>query len=101
MDKCKSVVKPKLNASGLDGNIFAIVGSAIGVLPKTAEGKEQGEYMRDRVCRSHSYEEALHIVMEYVEFVFDEEAKCRECGIVCYELDDDLCPECYEEEEGD
>ena len=58
--------KPKCKLSGQDGNIFNLVGVAKRVLEK-ADMKEQAKEMTDRIFKSGSYEEALSIIMEYVE----------------------------------
>ena len=60
------VSRPSLDIdlSGPDGNIFAVVAQA-GVLLSELQKRE----MRSRVLQSHSYEEALAIVEEYVKIV--------------------------------
>ncbi len=58
--------KPKCKLTGQDGNIFNLVGIAKRALEK-ADMKEQTKEMTDRIFKSHSYDEALCIIMEYVE----------------------------------
>ena len=59
-------MKPRMDLIGHDGNIYAIMGRASGLL-KDAGMKEQSDEMLRRVTSSGSYEEALHIVSEYVD----------------------------------
>ena len=49
-----------------DGNIFGILGRASRLLKGTGQ-KDQAEEMFRRVTSSGSYEEALHIISEYVD----------------------------------
>ncbi|MFA9399442.1 MAG: hypothetical protein ACERKV_14405 [Clostridiaceae bacterium] len=61
-------LKPRCKLLGGDGNIFYILGRVSITL------KESGEYDKakecsDRVMASGSYDEALRIIMEYVEVV--------------------------------
>lgn len=58
--------KPAMFLVGHDGNIFSIMGRASGLL-KSAGQKEQSDEMIRRVTGSHSYDEVLHIISEYVE----------------------------------
>lgn len=61
----ESVGKPDCALIGEDGNIFNLAGIAAGTL-RGHGMKEQAEEMKERVCSSHSYEEALCIIGEYV-----------------------------------
>jgi hypothetical protein len=61
--------KPELQIEGQDGNIFAVLGAASNVLRKAGVKKEKIEDMRERVFNSESYNEALAIIGEYVEYV--------------------------------
>lgn len=61
----ESVEKPDCALIGEDGNIFNLAGLAAGTLREHGM-KEQAEEMKERVCSSHSYEEALCIIGEYV-----------------------------------
>ena len=58
--------RPKMQLEGMDGNIFAVLGSASKLLKRAGQGAEVKE-MADRVYASGSYEEALSIISEYVE----------------------------------
>ena len=58
--------KPKMNLIGEDGNIFAVMGRASGLL-KEAGQKAEAEERISRVTSSGSYDEALSIISEYVE----------------------------------
>lgn len=58
--------KPSMRLEGQDGNIFNILGRASRLL-KEAGQKGQADEMFRRVTSSGSYEEALHIISEYVE----------------------------------
>lgn len=62
-DKMK---KPTVKLLGEDGNIFVISGKARNALKK-AGLEEQGNEMINRVFKAKDYDEALRIVMEYVE----------------------------------
>ncbi len=61
----ESVGKPDCALIGEDGNIFNLAGIAAGTLREHGM-KEQAEEMKERVCSSHSYEEALCIIGKYV-----------------------------------
>lgn len=58
--------KPQCKLVGEDGNIFNLVGLAARSL-KQHGLREKAAEMSDRVLASQSYEEALTIIMEYVE----------------------------------
>lgn len=58
--------RPKMNLLGEDGNIYAIMGRASGLLKENGQDAEATE-MIGRVTSSSSYEEALGIISEYVE----------------------------------
>ena len=58
--------KPECQLIGTDGNIFALIGQASKAL-KGAGMKEQAQEMTRRVTSSGSYDEALQIIMEYVD----------------------------------
>lgn len=68
--------KLKMDLMGHDGNIYAIMGRASGLL-KDAGMKEQSDEMIRRVTSSGSYDEALHIVSEYVETELSPAAELR------------------------
>lgn len=60
-------MKPRLSVSGQDGNIFAVLGAARKVLKK--EGlKDQAEEMTKKVMNSGSYNEALAIISDYIDW---------------------------------
>ena len=62
----KSFSKPKCKLVGTDGNIFALVGKA----SKTLKGAglfEKAKEMMQEVFKSKSYDDALCIIMKYVE----------------------------------
>lgn len=60
------VDKPECQLIGANGNIFNLVGIASKTLKK-AGLPEQAKQMTERVFASASYEEALSIIMDYVE----------------------------------
>lgn len=62
----KDNMKPKAEIIGADGNIFNIMAIASRSLKKEGYGK-QAQEMFERVTNSKSYDEALAIVVEYVE----------------------------------
>ena len=59
-------MKPKCKLVGENGNIFNLMGIAARTL-KRAGLREEAEEMVDRITKSQSYDEALRIIMEYVE----------------------------------
>ncbi len=59
-------IKPKCALIGQDGNIFNLVGIASKTLKRNGMHEESKE-MSNRVFSSHSYDEALNIIGEYVE----------------------------------
>ncbi len=61
-------MKPQFEIDGQDGNIFSILGEARRIL-RNAGLSAEVEEMSMRVTRSDSYEEALKIISEYVEYV--------------------------------
>ena len=62
----ETIKKPKAKLIGENGNIFNLLGIASVVLRK--EGMvDQIQEMNNRVWKSQSYDEALAIIMEYVE----------------------------------
>lgn len=58
--------KPKCKLIGEDGNIFFILGKVSKVLKESGKHDEAKE-CSNRVMNSKSYNEALQIIMEYVE----------------------------------
>lgn len=63
MDKS---IKPKCKLIGEDGNIFYILGRVSRVLKESGRDNQAKE-CSDRVMAAGSYDEALRIVMEYVD----------------------------------
>lgn len=65
-----AMTEPRTNVrvqlTGEDGNIFSIVGRTVNALGRAGE-PGLGVELRDRVFAAQSYDEALQIVMEYVE----------------------------------
>lgn len=59
-------VKPKMELLGRDGNIFSIMGTAFQLL-QMAGMHDQNKEMIDRVTSCRDYDQALHIISEYVE----------------------------------
>ena len=55
-----------MNLIGEDGNIFAVMGRASGLLNEAGQ-KAEAKEMISRVTSSGSYDEALSIISEYVE----------------------------------
>ena len=68
----ESVGKPDCALIGEDGNIFNLAGIAAGTLREHGM-KEQAEEMKERVCSSGSYSEALGIIGEYVNITANDE----------------------------
>lgn len=58
--------KPVVTLVGRDGNIFSIVGRCARALRSAGE-REAAKQMTQRVMASGSYDEALGIILEYVE----------------------------------
>jgi len=58
--------KPECQLSGTNGNIFALTARASSTL-KRAGLKEQAKEMTSRVWSAKSYDEALQIIMGYVD----------------------------------
>lgn len=59
-------MKPKCKLIGEDGNIFNLLGKAANAL-RRAEMRSVVKKMQERVFACESYDEALTIIMEYVE----------------------------------
>lgn len=58
--------KPTCKLVGEDGNIFSILGRVSSALKENGKADEAKE-VSERVMSSGSYDEALQIMMEYVE----------------------------------
>lgn len=63
--------KPDCKLIGEDGNIFNLMGIASRTLCQNGMADEAVE-MRDRICSSGSYGEALCIIGEYVNITGDD-----------------------------
>jgi hypothetical protein len=59
-------VKPYVQVSGEDGNIFFIAGRAARALRKAGYPEKANELQR-RLQEMHSYDEALNLICEYCE----------------------------------
>lgn len=70
--------RPKCPIIGADGNIFNVMGAASKTL-KCSGMSEESKEMCSRVTSSGSYEEALGIIMEYVDPCTEEEMdECKD-----------------------
>lgn len=58
--------KPQAPIIGADGNIFNLMGIASNTLKEAGLAKEADE-MFHKITQSGSYDEALNIMMEYIE----------------------------------
>lgn len=58
--------KPPCKLTGTDGNIFALTSRVARTLQKAGQGDKVSEVMT-KVLASKSYDEALQVLMEYVE----------------------------------
>lgn len=58
--------KTKVKLIGEDGNIFNLVGIASRALIRDGK-KQEAEEMKQKVFSSHSYHEALSVIMNYCE----------------------------------
>ena len=59
-------MKPTVIFTGENGNIYNLLGIASRALKKVSQ-RDKATEMRSRVTKSRSYDEALLIIMEYVE----------------------------------
>ena len=59
-------MKPTVTFTGENGNIYNLLGIASRALKKVSQ-RDRATEMRSRVTKSKSYDEALLIIMEYVE----------------------------------
>ncbi len=60
-------MKPKCRLVGEDGNIFNLMGLASKVLKKAGLSDESKEMIERITSGAQSYEEAIAIIMEYVD----------------------------------
>lgn len=75
-EKASEQKKPDCKLIGEDGNIFNLMGIASKILRQNGMAEEAVE-MRDRICASGSYGEALCIIGDYVNITGD--ADLDEC----------------------
>lgn len=66
--------KPDCKLIGEDGNVFNLLGIASKTLRRNGMA-EQAVEMRDRICASGSYDEALCIIGEYVNITDSDESE--------------------------
>lgn len=60
------MTKPKCKLIGMDGNIFCLLGRVSQTLKENGQ-TEKAKEVSERVMASGSYNEALQIIMEYVD----------------------------------
>ena len=72
-------VKPKMELLGRDGNIFSIMDTASQLL-QMAGMHDQNKEMIDRVTSCRDYDQALHIISEYVETELSAEQAPKKCN---------------------
>lgn len=60
-------MKPKCRLIGEDGNIFNLMGIATRTLKKAGQFEKEKEMTRRITTEAKSYDEALQILMEYVD----------------------------------
>lgn len=65
-------VKPKVALVGQDGNIFNLIGICSKAL-KRAGYPDKAKEMSAKAMASHSYGEALCVLLDYVEEEYEEE----------------------------
>lgn len=70
-EKQPKAERPKMKLSGQDGNVYSILRRASDLLRRNGQSK-QAEEMRKHVLDSKSYNQALHIISEYVETEFSQ-----------------------------
>lgn len=83
--------KPICDLSGVDGNIFSLVGKAMAVLVFHKLHAESKEMSVRIMSEATSYEDALRILGEYVEIIIVEEAEEDDPCIGC---DNEGCDTC-------
>jgi len=60
-------MKPTVKLIGKDGNIFAMVAKAMKTMKKEGISKETIREFQNKTFKAKNYDEALGIIMEYVE----------------------------------
>ena len=63
----KKLSKPKISVANQDGNIFAIIGTISRELKRKGD-YEKAKEMCERIMSSGSYDEALAITFDYVDW---------------------------------
>lgn len=58
--------RPICQLTGTDGNVFMLAAKVINALKKAGQRAEAQEFM-DKLPKCESYDEALSLMMEYVE----------------------------------
>jgi hypothetical protein len=61
-----SMSKPVCKLVGTDGNVFSLVGKVSAVLRKAGQ-RQQAKEMQEKILACGSYDQALQILMEYVD----------------------------------
>ena len=59
-------LRSKCDLTGVDGNVFSLLGAATKALKRDGQFFEAGE-MQNRVMSSDSYDQAFSIILEYVD----------------------------------
>jgi hypothetical protein len=59
-------MKPKVKLTGTDGNVFALLGRCTQGLKKAGQ-HEAAKELQEKVFVAKSYDEALQLMMQYVE----------------------------------
>lgn len=63
--------KPRVNLTSVDSNVFNLLGICSTALRRNGQ-QADAEEMNNRVFNSESYEEALAIMLEYVDPTLDD-----------------------------
>lgn len=69
MYECQNKPKIRINLESPDGNIFAVLASAVNAIKRCNihNGDKYIAEMRKRTLRADDYEKALEIIREYVD----------------------------------
>lgn len=65
-DSAELVDKPKVQLSGQDGNVFAIISACIRAL-RRAKMLDKAEEFREKTRQARSYDEVLVLAMQYCD----------------------------------
>jgi len=60
-------MKPTVKLLGKDGNIFAVVANSMKAMKKEGISKEIIREFQNKIFKAKNFDEALGIIMEYVE----------------------------------